>query len=299
MDDLDWTAVDAVALTVLAQHGGVARIGSFLTAGLSRHQIAAVFRRGVVERPRNAWFVDPALPWQAKHAIRVGGVLACATAAATWNLPVPPGAHRKVHVQMQSNAPRIRHNRDKRHYVVPGEDIEVELHYSARPGTPAGWRTDLIDTLIALAGCVPVEWWIAAVDAALHVPRGGSAMLSTAALDELRDRLPERLRPDLLRVDALSGSCIETLLRLGLIRRCIGPFVLQFSPTANQFVDFLLPGKLIVEVDGQAFHDATRDALRDARFRDLGYRVMRFTYEDVVDRLEWVLDQIEAALFIS
>ena len=58
----DWSAADGVAQQVLIDHGGVARIDSFLAAGLTRHQVAAIFRRGVIERPRNAWFVDPNLP---------------------------------------------------------------------------------------------------------------------------------------------------------------------------------------------------------------------------------------------
>lgn len=295
----DWSAADTVALGVLARSGGIARIDDFLAAGLSRHQVAAIFRRGVMERPRYAWFVQTSLPWQAKHAVRVGGVLACVSAAASHGLPVPPGAELRIHVLLPHNAPRRRHSRDKRRYVVPDEDREVEIHWAPHDGTLPGWRTPLVETLVALSACVPLEWWIAALDAALHVPRDGRALLDSAEFRRLQALLTDRLAGHLALVDPLSGSCIETLLRLGLIRRGLGPFTLQFSPTANEFVDFLLPGKLIVEVDGQAFHDPAKDALRDARFRALGYRVMRFTYHDVVDRLDWVLDQIEAALASS
>lgn len=296
MQNVDWSSADSVAMGVLAQHGGIARIDDFIAAGLTRHQIAAIFRRGVMNRPRNAWYVDPALPWQAKHAIRVGGVLACVSAAASYGLPIPPELWRKVHVLLPHNAPRVRHNRDKRRYVVPGEDLEVERHWSSASGTPASWRTPLVDTLLALADCVPVEWWIAALDAALHRPRDGEPLLSDADFAALTARVPERLLPALGRVDPLSGSCIETLLRLGMEDRGIGPFVLQFAPRAHELVDFLLPGKLIVEADGKAFHDPELDAVRDAQFRALGYRVRRFTYDEIVHRLEWVLDEIAAEL---
>ncbi|MFD1720915.1 endonuclease domain-containing protein [Amnibacterium endophyticum] len=296
MQNDDWSRADAIALGVLERNGGVARIDAFLAAGLTRHQVAAIFRRGVLDRPRNAWFVDPALPWQAKHAIRVGGILACLSAAASYGLPVPPEAWRRIHVLVPHNAPRRRHNRDKRRYVAPDEDLEVELHWSPDDGMLPGWRTSLVETLVAMSACVPLDWWIAAIDAARHRPRDRPALLDAQAFRRLRALVPGRLVEHLGLVDALSGSCIETLLRLGLIRRGIGPFVLQFSPTANEFVDFLLPGKLIVEVDGEAFHDPQQDALRDARFRGLGYRVLRFTYSDVVDRLDQVLDQIQAAL---
>ena len=296
MPNTDWSRADDVALRVLADHGGIARIGHFLDAGLTRHQVAAICRRGVIERPRNAWFVDPALPWRGKHAVRVGGVLTCISAAEELDLPVPPEGWRKIHVLLPHNAPRVRHHRDKQHYVVPGEDQEVELHWAAVPGTLPGWRTGLVDTLLHLADCVPVEWWIAALDAAMHQQREKPPLMSSDGFAELQDRLPERLRGEVERVDPLAGSCLETLLRLGLVSRAIGPFTLQFAPRAHQMVDFLLPGKLIVEVDGAAFHDPAKDAIRDAYFRGLGYRVLRFDYDAVVFHLEETLDRIEAEL---
>ena len=46
-------------------------------------------------------------------------------------------------------------------------------------------------------------------------------------------------------------------------------------------VDFLLPGNLILEVDGARWHDADKDALRDERLRGLGYTVVRVPAENV------------------
>lgn len=169
-------------------------------------------------------------------------------------------------------------------------------HWAPADGTIPGWRTPVVDTVLALAGCVPIEWWIAALDAALHRPRDGEPIMSDEQYAELTDRLPARLRPELDRVDPLAGSCLETLVRLGLERRGVGPIVLQFSPRQHQFVDLLLPGKLIVEADGEEFHDPEKDAIRDAFFRGLGYRVLRFGYDRIVFDLEAVLDEIEAEL---
>lgn len=289
----DWSHADGIALGVLAQRGGIAPLRAFIEAGLSAEQVAAIYRRKVIARPRKGWYADPALPWQAHHAVRVGGVLACASAAAEYGLPVPPGG--KLHVLMPHNAPRRRHNRNKDHHVVPGEDSEVELHWAPTDGTLPGWRTGLVDTLLLLVACVSIEWWIAAVDAALHVPRGGLPLVPPDGLAELRRRLPLRLQPELDRTNPLAGSCLETLLRLGLDARGIS-YVLQFSPRKWQFVDFLLPGKLIVEVDGAEWHDPVKDAERDAFFRALGYRVLRFDYARVVNDLAAVLDEIEAEL---
>ena len=292
----DWSVADSVARRVLDDHGGVARIDAFLAAGLTRHQVAAIFRRGVMERPRNAWFVDAGIPWQGKHAVRVGGVLACVSAAEAWGLPVPPAAGRRLHVAVASSASHLRHNRDRTWEVKAGEDAEVELHWSALHEPARGWRTSLLDALLQLVDCVPEEWFVAALDAALHQPWEGDPILSRPEFEAFAILLPRRKRRLLRQVDPRAGSCLETVVRLGLERRGIGPLTPQFSPDGRRFVDLLVGDRLIVEADGEAFHDPEQDALRDAFFRSLGYTVLRFGYDEIVFHLDEVLDRIADAL---
>lgn len=292
----DWSAADAVAVHVLHEHGGVAKLTSFLEAGLSAYQVAAMLRRGVLERPRSGWYVDPALPWQAKHAIRVGGLLSCVSACESFGLPVPPRRGRRVHVLLPNNAPRVRHNRDRRRYVVPGEDLEVVRHWSTQEGTRRGWRTDLVETLVDLIGCVSDDWWVAAVDAALHRPRGGEPIMSDDELRLLREALPPAVRDLLMLVDPSAESCLETLLRLAMDRRGIRRVVPQFVPHPAHRGDFLVGDRLIVEADGAEFHDAEADRIRDAFLATLGYTVLRFTYTEIIEDIEGCLDRIEAAL---
>jgi very-short-patch-repair endonuclease len=293
----DWRAVDAVARRVLAEHDGVARIDFFLAADLTRQQIAAVYRRGVMDRPRNAWFVDPELPAPAKRAIRVGGIADCVTAAALWGLPVPHGAHLALHVHVDEHDTRLRHNRDKRHVVHSGDDPEVVLH-RRRLTDAAAWRTSLVETLLQLAWCVPVEWFVAAIDAALHRPLDGSRepLLSQQEYQRFSERLPLRFRPALDLVDPRSESPIESVLRVDLTLRGIQPIVPQFWPTQRHRVDLLVLGGLIVEADGEEWHDPEQDAIRDALMRTLGYRVLRFTYDEIVFHMDDVLRRIEAEL---
>jgi very-short-patch-repair endonuclease len=63
-------------------------------------------------------------------------------------------------------------------------------------------------------------------------------------------------------------------------------------------VDFLVGSRLIVEADGEAFHDPIKDAVRDRVLTALGYRVLRFSYDRIVHDLDAVLDEIEAALSV-
>ncbi len=294
--DGDWSEVDARALGVLARFHGVAKRKDFLRAGLTPLQVAAVFRRGVIERPRNAWYVDPALSWQAKCAVRVGGVLTCVSAAASYGVPVPPRSARRTHVRVATNTPRVRHSRDSSWYAKSGHDPGVELHWTDCLDAPVGWRVGPVDCLLQLARCVPVDWFVAALDAVLHRPRGGEPMLSTAEYERLVRHLPERLHPALRLVDPRAESPLETLLRLGLVRRSIGPWDLQVWPSPGCRVDIVVRGKLILEADGKSFHDEAADRVRDALLRGLGYRVLRFDSDRILDDLESVLDEIDAEL---
>lgn len=292
----DWTRVDGIAKAVLAAHDGVAPKRAFEQAGLLPRQIAAIHRRGVMERPRTGWYVDPGLPWQAKCAVRVGGVLSCASAVDSFGLPISPEAQRTVHVLLPGNAPRMRHSRDRRHYVVPGEDRSVTIHWSIRDGSQPGWRTSLVDALLALADCEDLDWWVGALDAALHRPRDGEPLLAKAEWAELVSRLPARLRAEIARVDPSAESILESLLRLAMLRRGIGPVLPQFWPDPAHRVDFLVGRRLLVEADGLAYHDPEKDRIRDAFLRGLGYVVLRFTSDRILHDMEGVLAEIDAAL---
>lgn len=292
----DWSVAEAVATRVLTDHDGAAKLASFLAAGLSEYQVAALLRRGFLDRPRSGWYVHPALPWAAKIAIRVGGVLSCVSAIDSFGLPVPPRRGRRVHVLLPNNAPRVRHSRDRRHYVVPGEDLEVVRHWSPLEGTPRGWRTDLVETLVDLIGCVPDDWWIAAVDAALHRPRDRGPIMSDDQFRRLRERLPASVRALLALVDPSAESCLETLLRLAMARRGIRLVVPQFVPHPKYRADFLVGDRLLVEADGEEYHDEEADRIRDEFLAALGYVVIRFTYAEIIEDMEGCLDRIEAAL---
>lgn len=47
----------------------------------------------------------------------------------------------------------------------------------------------------------------------------------------------------------------------------------------NIHVDFLLPGKVILEIDGQQFHTKNKDDTRDNKLKELGYSVIRINIE--------------------
>ncbi|MFI8633487.1 endonuclease domain-containing protein [Microbacterium sp. NPDC077663] len=88
---------------------------------------------------------------------------------------------------------------------------------------------------------------------------------------------------DIARPDAESG--IESLLRLRLSRLGIR-LESQVLVAGVGRVDFVLAGRLILEVDGRLNHEGPsrrhRDLVRDAEAAAAGYETLRFDYALVV-----------------
>ena len=106
-------------------------------------------------------------------------------------------------------------------------------------------------------------------------------------------------------VDPLCGSVLETLLRLLLAQLPVPPSAQHVVRDRHGAfvarVDFCWPGaRLVVEADGYAFHSDRaayrRDRERLNELERLGWRVLRFTWEDVVSRPEHVLALVQECL---
>ena len=95
------------------------------------------------------------------------------------------------------------------------------------------------------------------------------------------------------------------MLRVLVTAHGLRPPCSQFEVWNHAFlvgrVDFAWPeARLIVEVDGFAFHadraSYRRDRERDNELERLGWRVLRFTWEDVNGRPEYVVALVDAML---
>jgi len=92
----------------------------------------------------------------------------------------------------------------------------------------------------------------------------------------------------------------ERLLWLHLQQNKLGrPFRRQYI-IADNIADFAcLPAKLVVEIDG-GYHDDIRqqyhDQLRTHQIEQLGFRVVRFTNEEVFTKLDYVLETIKSII---
>ena len=125
------------------------------------------------------------------------------------------------------------------------------------------------------------------------------------ALASVHGRGAGRLRAVAQMVDPLAGSVLETLLRI-VLAILSPPPITQYAVYDRHGqlvarVDFcFLAARLVVEADGYAFHSdriafrRDRDRLND--LERLGWRVLRFTWEDVVQRPDHVLRLVNECL---
>jgi very-short-patch-repair endonuclease len=134
--------------------------------------------------------------------------------------------------------------------------------------------------LVHFLRCAGDEAFFAAYESALRL-----RLLTRAARKRIWDSIPASARwlLDLARTDADSG--LESLLRLrlhllGIRLDC------QMDIAGVGLVDFLVGGRLILEVDGRENHDGAsmrhKDLARDAAASALGYESLRFDYAQVV-----------------
>lgn len=172
--------------------------------------------------------------------------------------------------------------------------------------------TSLERTLVDLAGVIRLPKLEETLDALLRRPR--------FSLDVLQARiaLEPHNRPGLGRLRRLvaarthragmSESVLETRL-LSLLRRAGLPLPVQQHPVfaGAQLVarvDFAYPNqRVIIEADGYRYHSSRRawqhDAHRHTELSLLGWRVLRFTWEDLKLRPGWVRARVAAALSVA
>lgn len=273
--------------------GGLAATHELLRAGWSSRSLShAVFAETLV-RVRQGWYCLPDCEPQLAEAVRVGGRLGCISGAAHHNLWVR--ATTRLHVDVVAHNSRLRSRIDPRQRLSGMKNSETVVHWRDRTDA-AGTRfvASPRECLRAMIWCCRPEVVVAAVDSALQ-----AGYLSMADWQEDIRNIPRRLRRLLSRIDGRSESIIESLARFRLQQIGIEPR-LQVTIMGVGRVDFLIGSRLVIEVDGRAYHSDPgqfeADRRRDARLSTRGYRVLRFSYKQVTERWSEVKSAITAAI---
>lgn len=206
--------------------------------------------------------------------------------------------------------------------VEVGEDrLTVPRHRSrltvpgwlvARADVPASER-ELVDelpcasalrTVVDLSRALPFDQAVVAADSAIRRELVASDEL-TIRLSTARGRHAAASRAVAAALDPLAGSVLESLLRITLVAAGLRPVSQHVITDRHESfvarVDFCWPQeRLVVEADGFAFHSDRvayrRDRDRLNALERLGWRVLRFTWEDVRGRPEHVIALIQDCL---
>lgn len=261
---------------LLTLYGGVARGMRLQQHGCTRRRLADAVNDGSIDRVRNGVFAlsnaDPKVISAAAH----GGALTCADALRAHGIWTFPSADDDVHVWLGGAG---------RHYAH--HECRCTVHYS--PGRAEPGLAPLYVALIHAYRCLDPEAFFAAYESAWNLRK-----LTSADRRRIRAELPKAAAwmLDLARPDAQSG--LESLLRFRL--HLLG-FALasQVGIDGVGRVDFVIGGRVILEVDGKENHEGSRrhvDLMRDAAASALSYETLRFDYSMVL--YEW--DRVVAAV---
>ncbi|HEY4152004.1 MAG TPA: DUF559 domain-containing protein [Pseudolysinimonas sp.] len=274
-------------LSVIAERGGLAATHELTADGFSRAALTRDLQGGRIVRVRQGWYAAATTPAVLLHAARVGGRLSCVSALdATGIWAATDG---KLHVAADPNSCRLRSPHDSRRRRSPRDALVV--HWRAHPG-----RSRLIvDPFRALEDaclCCSAEMLTASADSLLH-----QHPELRADYRLLMKRVPATHLAAFQRADGVCESGTETIFwlrmrhptpRRQVVIRGVGR------------VDFVFGERLVVEVDGAEFHADVdhfeSDRRRDARLSALGYRVLRFSYQQVMFDWRSVESAVRAAI---
>ena len=267
-------------------HGGLMAAFEIRAAlGLGPGAISRAVGTGEVLRIRQGWYANPWLGVDEQHAARIGGQLACSSAARRLGMWEPVIA--ATHVCVPANAARLRSPTSYRTRL--GADMPVEVHWTGLD--PHGSRTAVapLRCIEQIASCEAPEMALAVAESALH--RG---VLGMADWQAALASFPRRVRRLLSGAGRGSESGTESVFRYRIGK--VGVAVRQQVRIGTVRVDCLIGDRLVVEIDSRRFHaDATTDRARDAMLSALGYRVLRFDYFLVME--QWPI--VEAAVLAA
>jgi very-short-patch-repair endonuclease len=169
------------------------------------------------------------------------------------------------------------------------------------PGTAAMWLSTAVQTVIDCSLTLPLIEAVVICDSAL---RAGDVTLSELRIAARRlngVRQARQVRRVLRQADPQSGSVLESVLRVKMVKAGSTGFASQVvvsSLNSSPRVDFCFAAaRLVVEADGVKWHqDPKQDRARDNALACAGYRVLRYTWHDIVHDSRRVLDEIQMAL---
>ena len=275
-------------LRKLAEMGGAARRSDLVATSTDGRRLAACVAAGEVIDHGGCYALPGAAEWLVR-ARQFRGALTCVSWAQQAGLALlerPRAVHLAVPAARSPSRSSVRPPRS------------VVLHRSpwvARGRLPEPPAVPAAEAVACLLRCLEPLAAIVTTDSALN--RGACSRSDLHA--HLRGPGSALAVATLARCDGRSESVLESVARVVL--REVGLSVEVNVPVPGVCrVDLVVEGRVIVELDGFEHH-GTRLAFGEDRRRDralvaLGFRVLRFTYDEVVNTPGTVAAAVRAAL---
>ena len=276
--------------------GHIATRRQLVALGFTGFQLTAAVRGGVLRRVRRGWYASPGATNDQILAVRVGGRLSHTSAAASYGLW--PGFDQRLHLTVSRGAKSLRRHRGPQFDTPDIAKRPVVVHWLT-PGrqdltSDCTWRVGLEECLRHVASTADRETAIACLDTAMQKFR-----LSRRDIQRIFQGQPARARAIAAASRPGSDSGPESVVRQRLVP-CGVTVRQQVRIAGVGRVDMLVGKSLVIEIDGRAYHSDPRafenDRRRDALLVARGYRVLRFSFQQVFGDWPFVERCILAAL---
>lgn len=287
---------------------GIASRDELLAGDLTRGLLSRALAKGDVVRLRRGVYALGPLPQRGRHLLKDGrvdlGYLALVrsvllsldavadrrTAALVWgmDLLVEP-------TKVECRVPASRRR-------VAGADVDARSSINAKVELISVQELEpvpvstAVDTVLDCAGSRPRLEAVVIADSALRVGCVTVEGLVAAAASR-RGRDLDGVRKVLALMDPLSGSVLESMLRVLLATHQLYPssqFTVHDGARVIGRFDFCFEKeRLIIECDGRRWHDPDdvrrKDRHRDNALQRLGWRILRFDWDEVRNSPAYVL----------
>lgn len=272
----------------------VVETAELTAAGASWRVLKGAVDNGDLVRARRGHYMLGSADRHSLEAVRVGGRLACISAAA--DAGVFAFDNTFSHIHLDATASRLRTPQDRRQRLTARNREGVELHWDRllQPRGGSDVAVGLVDALVQIFRCQEPNFAVASLDNALHqglIPAGSVHTIFGALPDSL-----QYLRP---LIDPRSEAGQETVLRL-IVRAAGLECEIQVTIDGVGRVDMLVEGCVVVEADSRRFHEGWPAQARDrGRDRDLAvreYMSYRALYRDIMFFPERVIAAIYGLL---
>lgn len=277
----------------IRERGGLAATHELLSAGFNKKSLSAAANHGLIVRVRQGWYCTTDVHPTVQQGIRVGGRVGCISGAALYGMWQPPDEHLHVSIKHEQCRLRTPHSMKRRLSVYPAR---VTTHWTTKNRTGSRLVLDPISCLAEVVRCQPVEYAVAVANSGMRTDSGRAPLLTLGEWERVAEGYPRRAST-LRLADGVCESGTEVITWVRLARHHLPIRRQQWID--GKRVDFLVGRRLVVEIDGAAYHvDPVRfeaDRSRDAELCAIGYIVLRFSYNQVIYR--W--PQVESAILAA